>query len=777
VSDNDVSVPSQAEEEVAEVGGDQASASGDGSPGQPRELTDADRAKLAELSEAIEKFTAQKRWSDVIKATLQKAEIVVDSGDKVALLADAGRMYIERSSNQAEAIKCFQRILDVDRSNVEAIGHLREMYEKRRDWERLVDVMRAECDLLDASDQPMRRLEIAQMANEKLRKPTVCIDLWREVLAVDPDSAEALGALAGLYERAREWAPLAEVLDRQSQQAKDNAEVIAILQKLGNVYAEKLQDDNGALSAYRRLLELDPNDRRAQEQLKKRWVATGAWDELEEFYSSTDKIDELIRTLERAADATTTEVAERISLLFRIARLWQDKKGAADRAARSYEKVLTLDAQNQEAAEALSPIYEHAGDAKKLAGVYEVRLSHLQDPEARVVLLRETGLLYEEKLRNAQLAFDRFLEAFVLDPKQSVLREDLDRLAAKVNGWEKVFSAYDAAIDASTHPDDANDLRLFYGQALSGQGKTKEAIAQFRAVYDDRADDATAIVALEKLYRETGDFQALLGVLSRRAELEGDVGARKQLAYDVARLWHEHLKNADQAIEAYKNIPIEFGEGETEAYRALDALYEQAGRWDDLAQTLEHRIDIGPDSHEELAALKFRLASALHLHLKDKARAIELYREVLMLVPEHEGALGALESLLSDDELGGQAAAIAIELYEAQGNFAKLVHSLEVLLKFTSEPEQRIDLITKVGEVRAAQLQDGAGAFAAYAQAFEEAPDNPGIVARLSARWCVCSKRALRSSMTRRWCGSCSSWRHNCTTASLATSTRLWPRT
>ncbi len=730
MSDNDVSVSSQAEEEVQEAGAEQASASGEASPA-PRELTDADRAKLAELSEAVEKFTAAKRWSDVIKAILQKADIVVDVAEKAALLSEAGRMYIERSSNQAEAIKCFQRVLDADRGNVEAIGHLKEMYEKRRDWERLVDVMRAECELLDASDQPMRRLEIAQMANEKLRKPNVCIDLWREVLAVDGDNAEALTALSGLYERAREWAPLAEVLDRQSQLAKDNAEVIALLQKLGNVYAEKLQDDNGALQAYRHLLELDPNDRRAQEQLKKRWVATGAWDELEEFYASTDKIDELIRTLERAADATTSELAERISLLFRIARIWQDKKGAADRAARSYEKVLALDANNQEAAEALSPIYEQAGDAKKLASVYEVRLKHLQEPEPRVVLLRETGLLYEEKLRNPQLAFDRFLEAFVLDPKQSVLREDLDRLAGKVNGWEKIFAAYGTAIEAATHPDDANDLRLFYGNALAGQGKTKEAIAQFRAVYEDRGDDQTAIAALEKLYRETSDFQALLGVLSRRSELESDVEVRKQLAYAIAQLWHEHLDNADQAIEAYKNIPVEFGEGETEAYRALDALYEQQERWDDLAQTLEHRIDMGPAGHEELAALKFRLAGVLHQHLKGKARAVELYREVLTLMPEHEGALAALESLLSDEELGGQAAAIAIELYESHANFAKLVPALEVLLKFTTEQERRIDLITKIGEVRADQLHDGAGAFAAYAIAFEEAPENPGIVARL----------------------------------------------
>jgi tetratricopeptide (TPR) repeat protein len=341
VSDNDLSVSNRAVKEVRSVGLGENGANGNGNHAAPLELSDSDRAKIAELSEQIEKFSAAKRWSDVIKATIHKAELVIEPAEKVSLFAEAGRMYLERSSNQADAIKCYQRVLEFDRTNVEAISHLKDMYEKRRDWERLVEVMRIESELLDPTDQPLRKLEIAQMATEKVRKPNVCIELWRDVIAVDPGSVEALTALSGLYERAREWGPLAEVLERQSEFAKDNTELVALLQKLGNVYAEKLNDDSNALRAYKRLLELDPNDRRAQEQLKKRWVATGAWDELEAFYSTTDKIDELIRTIERAADSTTTDLPQRIALQFRIARLWLDKKNAADRVPRSWSRSRT----------------------------------------------------------------------------------------------------------------------------------------------------------------------------------------------------------------------------------------------------------------------------------------------------------------------------------------------------------------------------------------------------------------------------------------------------
>lgn len=696
-----------------------------------RDLTAEERARLAELDEQIEKLTQAKRWTDVIRAMVAKAEILLDPVQKVELLAEAGRMYLDKSSNQAEAIKCFEAVLDHDPRNLEAIEQLKEMYEKRRDWESLVRIRQRAAQLMDEGDRLFEYVEIAQLATQRLRKPELCIELWQAVLREDPENPEALSALAQLYERARDWEPLAQVLEKQVEQITDDNELKQALQKLGMIYADKLNDDAGAVRAFRRLLALDPDDRRAQEQLKRRYVALKAWDELEEFYAATDKWDELIRTLEREAESKDATDAEKIDLLFRAARLWETKKDQPQRAARAYEKVLAMDETNLDAAVALSPIYEQAGDAKKLVRVYEVRLGHATEPAERIHLLREAGLLYEEKLRSPQEAFARFLEAFKTDPTQEVVREDVERLAQATGGWDEAIAAYGDAIDAAVDEDVQIELRLVLGRLLTKVGKIDEAIAQYRAVHEARPDDMEAIGALEQLYRQTEKYRELLEIYERRMDLEQDPDARRQLAYGRASLWENELADATNAIDAYQAILAEWGDDEIDAYAALDRLFEATERWGDFAATLERRIDLGPSSTEELASLKFRLANVLADHLTERERALDLYREVLMLVPEHAGARQRLEAFLEDAELGTRAATILEPIYEMQGEHEALVRALEVLVAGSDEAERQLELLTKIGEVCGQFIGDAARAFDAFGRAFAVMPDSQETLSRL----------------------------------------------
>src|SRR5690606_36250108 len=107
-------------------------------------------------------------------------------------------------------------------------------------------------------------------------------------------------------------------------------ERIQYLTKLGQIAGDRLKDDARAAEAYRQLLTLQPDDRRAQEQLKKRYVALGMWDELEMFFAETGNWDEFIRLLESNESRAATE-DERLRMPHKVAELWITQKGKPDR--------------------------------------------------------------------------------------------------------------------------------------------------------------------------------------------------------------------------------------------------------------------------------------------------------------------------------------------------------------------------------------------------------------------------------------------------------------
>lgn len=698
----------------------------------PAAASPENEARLRELDEALEKFTGQKRWSDVIKTILAKADLVPTADERIALLKEAGSLYVDRSANQAEAIKCFERVREEAPGDEEALDRLGAMYEKRRDWERLIGVRRAQADGLDPAERTERYLEMARLSSERLRKPELSIELWREVLAERPSDPEALAALGTLYEKARDWEPLAEVLEARVEQVPDEAELKQLLQKLGMIHADKLKNDEGALRAFQQLLAIDPDDRRAQEQLKRRYVALKAWDELEGFYATTGRWDELIRVFEREADGKDAALEDKVELLFRAARLWETEKEQPARAARAYEKILAADPENLRAADALAPIYRNANDARKLAAVNEVRLLHTDEPSARFALLRETAALHEGRLRDVERAFTLTLDAFLVDPFDEETRADVARLADATGGWARVTEAYEQAIGRAETSDQAVGLRLQFAKALGAVDRPDDAVEQYRAVLVDDPTNEEAVVALGELFEAAGRHAELLEILERRLEAELDPERRKALAYERARLLEGELEDTPKAIDAYADLLADFGDGEAEALAALDRLYQQEGRWAALAELLERRIALGPET-EELAALSFRLGRVQEQHLDDRERAVELYRETLILMPEHEGAQEALEGLLADPEVGGTAAAILEPVYEVREAWAPLVRALSVLHERSDDPARRLELLGKVGEIQERHLEDPAAAFETFGRALAEAPDEAEPLARLEA--------------------------------------------
>src|SRR6185295_12771096 len=96
---------------------------------------------------------------------------------------------------------------------------------------------------------------------------------------------------------------LAEVLERQASVATDAAKQVALLVKLGVLFTDRVNDADRAVAAWKSLLEVEPENKRAQDALKKLYTVQKRWRDLEKFYADQNKIDEYVRVLERQVES------------------------------------------------------------------------------------------------------------------------------------------------------------------------------------------------------------------------------------------------------------------------------------------------------------------------------------------------------------------------------------------------------------------------------------------------------------------------------------------
>ena len=680
------------------------------------------------LDSLAAQYETMKRWPDLISTLQKKAAAVEDTSEKVAVYGRVARLFQERFSNVAEAIKAYEQVLSLDDGNDEAIAFLKSNYEKRRDWEKLIAVNQREVGrIADAKVRSQRFVEIAKLASEKLKKPAVSIELWERVLEASPEHAEALAELEKLYEREKIWDKLADVSEKQAHLFTDATKKVAMLQKLGVLFTDRVKDPARATRAWRQLLEIEPENRRAQDAIKKLFIEQKSWDDLEQFYAKQNKYDELIRVFERQVE--TEDDANKVILWNRIAVLYRDKMDKADRAMRAFEKVLALDARNLQAAEALIPLYEAAKDPKKLAGVLEIQLSHTEDVDVRVERIRHLAQLVENSLKDKATAYNWYLKAFGEDWKLEWLRGELERLAAETTGYQALVSAYEAAVPKFADKFEALPLQLVVARVYEEELQAPEkAIETNRQILATDENHEVALGALDRLYLKTGRYPELLGIYQKKLELENDTDSQRAIRYQIAQLYENEIKDPAQAVTAYRAILDGVGgENELLAWQALDRIYTATAQWAELQSTIPKELELtDPANVDAVVLLKYRLGQVRETHLGDVPGAIDCYREILDQQANHDGAREALERRLPDAQFQVDAANILQPIYEQLGEWLKLVGVHEIQLARTAAEETlaRVTLLMRIGELWTQQLANFEKALDAYSRCFRVDPTN-----------------------------------------------------
>lgn len=628
-----------------------------------------------------------------------------------------------------------KKVLALEPGHETSFIALKQLYTDQERWGELQQLYRAK---IESTESPADKLELLLQLcfvfEELVDDPTQAIEVYRGILAIEPGHTSSRRALDRLYVRTEKHAELVELL-RGDLTSVSDAEVPALLVRIGGLLETKLGDPSGAVDAYEDALQRDPTVDGARDSLERLLSVASVRQRvatiLEPYYEARESWPELVRTLEIQLESKT-DVADRVLFLDRLADLrgnqLRDAKGAFDALARAVE----LAPEEHELRERLARVAAERGSHAERAEVIERALNGVKENATlELELVSELAAIYDQELSDFEKAepwYEHVLEAAA---------DDADRRREAALALERIHLAKDDApklardlrVQADLEDDSQKKGQLLVRLADIAESRLED-LERAAAIHRERVEldpsSVDALRSLERIEERRGDGARLASVLEQLdGALESD-DERREVVLKLANVVEQKLSDSNRAVDVYSDALARFGPSRA-VLEPLARLYEAAGRHEDLAETIESLRAIA-DGDEERAVFAFRGGEIQRKHLSNAERAVGMYAEALDLSMHHEGATASLRELLAHDDLGVRLAAARVlrPRDEARSETTPLMGVLGVLAE-SDDPAEKLEALRRGAEVLETQASQPADAFAFASRALRVGVGEPDV--------------------------------------------------
>lgn len=672
------------------------------------EVLESDPGNARALARAVPMWTTASAWTEMVQAIEAAAESVlaVDARRSAALFYEVGEIHRWRMHAPDRAAESFEKALHADPGATAAVKALAEVASELRDWKRLAFALEREADFGVRGEHAAAALtKLGALREDSLDDPDGAEAAWRAALEKDPAHRPALAALARVAERRGDHALLAELREKELLQATDIRLAVALSLTLGQIYEERLGALDRAATQFQRVLAVTQTEAPAFRALGRLMAATGQWDLLIRLYEreaaeTADEVHKLHclfkiaeifeeklgddrkaqesygRVLEssptylpalralgrifqrredwaslvnlyvREAEATEDQ-SHWLDVLGRVAVLQEEKLGALDAAARTWELVLERLPEYLPAVRALARLHYRRGDWAALVVINLREASLTKEPQAVAALLHKTGEIYEDRLAVAEDAMRCYRNALDHVPNFLPAMRSLGRLAARRGAWKEVVET--ELLEAENVADSKRAASLLNSAAEHYEfrlGDLDAAIKTYERVLEKVPGYLPATAGLARLYRKTERWPELIRVLeSSVPSLIRDPGGAAVVETEIAAIEGHRLGN-DAAAEARIIAARHVLPDDPHVRRELEEYLAKAGRWSQLAQLYaEAALDAPPGAmraglYVRLGDLAWRASGGT-----DAAKAASAFRSALTADPGNRAAAAGLEDI------------------------------------------------------------------------------------------------------------------------------------
>ncbi|HCF60232.1 MAG TPA: Adventurous gliding motility protein K [Myxococcales bacterium] len=604
-------------------------------------LKDRDRAiatyqKLLGLSatylpalKALGKLYAQSgQWEKLVDMYRQEAEMTPSPEQAAGLIFKAGELLEEKLDRLDDAIGAYQEVLTLSPDHFPAMRALSRIYRERKDWEYLVDTLRAEAAARSDCDERANTLfQVASLWEDEMSRTDLAIETYLEALALVPAHMPAFRALERLYGAQGAFKDLVSLHQRELEVSEPPEAKVAVLEKLAVLWSDHLADSAQAGGCYEQILALQPNHLMALKKLETLHPDKARRAEIRARIAEALSDARAAASMHLAAlrDREAAGLQAEVSELRRAAELTPDDP----RVAGAYERVL-----------------RQSGDWTNLAVWLERRVAG-GAPESLGALRLRLGEVYEWRLGHLERALGCYRAVLETEPAHLAALAAARRLLVRRGEHAEVFklltSEGRAARDATT----AIAAFLAAGRLAEEQLQDVSAArAAYQEVLARDPLDKQAGERLESLLALSGGGEQIAELHLNRARSRagsGDQAGAAEEYLSAAKVFANQVKDGQQALEALDQA-LALAPDSAPALLLYGELCLAANRHAEAAQAFYRRIELGGDPRE-LAALHHRLGALLQDHLGDPGRATAHLQTALSVDPRNLDALERLGTI------------------------------------------------------------------------------------------------------------------------------------
>jgi tetratricopeptide (TPR) repeat protein len=208
-------------------------------------------------------------------------------------------------------------------------------------------------------------------------------------------------------------------------------------------------------------------------------------------------------------------------------------------------------------------------------------------------------------------------------------------------------------------------------------------------------ENASALAAFENLLERFHKWDVVVQVLQRRVDVSVDPDERKAAYEKMAAILEDHLDKPEDAIEAWRQVLL-LDETDVSTLRALERLYAMRERWQDLIDALNRQSQLAYEDQEQVE-LHLRIGELWEGRLGAPDRAVDAYRNALAVDDACIDAMQALE-----------------KLYTQQDRWYELLEVYEMMLNVRTEPDQQLNIYSRMAMIQEEELQDIPGTIDTY---------------------------------------------------------------